>query len=86
MSSVVVSSESGQSQAVAVLADALERLGARITRDLNVEAGEGAAPEDPRWADTLSGFVTFADQCLGVLDDPRVISALAAGVGIGGRI
>lgn len=75
--STVVTSGSAQGQAVAVLVDALERLGARITRDLNVEASEAAAPEDPRWAATLEGVVSFADACLGVLDDPRVLGALA---------
>jgi len=75
--STIVTPETAQQQAVAVLVDALERLGARITRDLNVEASEAAAPEDPRWAATLEGVVSFAERCLGVLDDPRVLSALA---------
>lgn len=75
--STIVRPETAQQQAVAVLVDALERLGARITRDLNVEASEAAAPEDPRWAATLEGVVSFAERCLGVLDDPRVLSALA---------
>lgn len=75
--SMTTTSGSEQGQAVAVLVEALERLGARITRDLNVEAGEAAAPEDPRWAATLEGVVTFADKCLGVLDDPCVLRALA---------
>jgi len=65
-------------QAVAVLVDALERLSVRITRDLDVEAGESAAPEDPHWAAMLSQFVVFAEQCLTVLDDPRVVQSLAA--------
>lgn len=69
-----------EKQAVAVLVEALERLSARITRDLNVEAGEGAAPEDPRWAATLSRFVDYADECLAVLDDPRVLETLGVGV------
>lgn len=75
--STIVTPKTAQQQAVAVLVDALERLGARITRDLNVEASEAAAPEDPRWAATLEGVVSFAERCLGVLDDPRVLSALA---------
>jgi hypothetical protein len=65
-------------QAVVVLVEALERLNMRITRDLNVEAGEGAAPEDPQWAATLSQFVDFAEQCLMVLDDPHVVRSLTA--------
>ena len=65
-------------QAVAVLVDALERLSVRITRDLDVEASESAAPEDPHWAAMLSQFVVFAEQCLTVLDDPRVVQSLAA--------
>ncbi len=75
--SLLATPESGPTQAVAVLVDALERLGARISRDLNVEAGEAAAPEDPRWAATLEGVVSFADQCLGVLDEPCVQRVLA---------
>jgi hypothetical protein len=66
-----------QAGVVTVLVEALERLGARIDRDLNVEAGEAAAPEDARWAATLSSFVAFADECMEVLDDPRVVSALS---------
>ena len=65
-----------EKQAIEVLVDALERLSMRITRDLNVEAGEGAAPEDPVWATTLSQFVDFAEECLTVLDDPRVTESL----------
>lgn len=64
-------------QAITVLVETLERLGARIDRDLNVEAGEAAAPDDPRWAATLSSFVAFAEECMAVLDDPRVVSALS---------
>lgn len=74
--SMTATPETDQAQVVVVLVEALEQLSARITRDLNVEAGEAAAPEDPRWARTLERFVTFADQCLDVLDDPRVLSAL----------
>lgn len=69
-----------EKQAVVVLVEALERLSVRINRDLNVEAGEGAAPEDPRWAATLARFVDFAGECLTVLDDPRVLDTLGAAV------
>lgn len=63
-------------EAVGVLADALERLGARIHRDLNVETREAAALEDPVWDATLSRFTEFADECLQVLEDERVLAAL----------
>jgi len=59
------------------LADALERLGIRISRDLDVEAGEGALPEDPAWAATLIDFVAYAEQCLEILDRPDVATFLA---------
>jgi hypothetical protein len=73
---MVNSSSTDFQQVVEVLADALERLGARIHRDLNVETREAAAPEDPVWEVTLRRFTTFADECLQVLDDDRVLAAL----------
>jgi hypothetical protein len=42
-------------------ADAFEQLHRRITRDLNWEASESAAPEDERWARTLDDLRQFAD-------------------------
>ena len=44
-----------------VWAEAFERLHNRITRDLNFEASESAAPEDERWARTLDDLRQFAD-------------------------
>jgi len=42
--------------------DALERLHARIHRDLNFDANESAAPDDERWARVMDDLVTFADE------------------------
>lgn len=42
--------------------DAFEKLHARVTRDLNPEAGEATAPQDERWALTLDLVVQFADE------------------------
>lgn len=42
-------------------ADAFEQLHRRITRDLNWEASESAAPDDERWARTLDDLRQFAD-------------------------
>jgi hypothetical protein len=42
--------------------DALERLHARIHRDLNFDASESAAPDDERWARVMDDLVTFADE------------------------
>ena len=64
--------------AVTVLATALDRLGARIHRDLHVESSYidlSGAPR--RLAETLAGFSAYADECLAALDDPAVINALA---------
>jgi hypothetical protein len=47
---------------LAVVLDAFELLNARITRDLNFDAGEAAAPEDERWATTLDSLVQFASE------------------------
>jgi hypothetical protein len=63
---------------VALLAVSLERLGARVSRDLDIDAAEGVPPEDPIWAETIAGVAVYARECLAVLDDPRVAAALAA--------
>ena len=64
--------------ALTVLATALDGLGARIHRDLHVDSSHIDLSADPRLATTLAGFSAYADECLAVLDDPAVISALAA--------
>jgi hypothetical protein len=64
--------------AVNVLAQALDRLGARIHRDLHVESMEGAPVADPQLAATLAAFSAYADDCLEVLDDARVLAVLRA--------
>lgn len=66
-------------RAVAVLATALDSLGARIYRDLHVESTDIAArAADPRLAETLAGFTAYAEDCLAVLDDPEVRTILDA--------
>lgn len=63
---------------VAILAVTLEGLAARVSRDLDVDAAEGALPDDPAWADTISRLAEYARECAGVLDEPRITAALAA--------
>lgn len=62
--------------AVTVLATALDRLGARIHRDLHVESSYIDLSGAPRLAETLAGFSVYADECLAALDNPAVIKAL----------
>jgi hypothetical protein len=64
--------------AVTVLAEALDRLGARIHRDLHVESGEAAPVADPDLAITLAKFSAYADECLEALEDARVVATLVA--------
>lgn len=64
--------------AVTVLATALDRLGARIHRDLHVDSSYIDLSGAPRLAETLEGFSVYADECLTALDNPAVINALAA--------
>jgi hypothetical protein len=64
--------------AVTVLAEALDRLGARIQRDLHVESREAAPVSDPDLAMTLAKFSAYADECLEALEDARVLTALMA--------
>ena len=65
-------------EAVTVLAEALDRLGARIHRDLHVESSEGAPTSDQALAATLVKFSAYTDECLEALDDARVLAALTA--------
>lgn len=67
---------------IALLAASLERLAARVSRDLDADATEGVLPEDPVWAETVTGVAAYARECLAVLDDPRVSAALAAKQGV----
>lgn len=59
------------------LADALDRLSARVERDCNVEAAEGTPPSDPAWAEVVEELATYAERCRAVLDSPAVAAALA---------
>lgn len=63
---------------VAVLAVTLERLTTRVSRDLDVDAGESVLPDDPFWADTISQLAEYARECAGILDEPRITAALTA--------
>jgi hypothetical protein len=78
MSKMLADQGTPYAEAVTVLADALDRLGARIHRDLNVETGEAAPASDPELAATLVRFSAYADECLEALDDVRVLAALIA--------
>ncbi len=64
--------------AVELLASSLERLAARVSRDLDADVVEGVPPEDPIWAETIGGVAAYARECLAILDDPRVAAALVA--------
>lgn len=61
---------------VTTLATALERLGARINRDLNPESSEGTLPDDSAWASTIVDVVSYAETCLAALNEPHVVEAL----------
>lgn len=63
---------------VAVLAITLERLTARVSRDLDIDAGESVPPDDPFWANTISRLADYARECAQVLDEPQVTAALAS--------
>lgn len=60
------------------LATTLERLTARVCRDLDVDAGESVLPDDPFWADTISRLAEYARECAEVLDEPRITAVLTA--------
>jgi hypothetical protein len=63
---------------VAVLATTLERLTARVSRDLDVDAGESVLPDDPFWADTISRLAEYARECAEILDEPGIAALLTA--------
>lgn len=77
-SDLQASVDAAHTDAVTVLATALDRLGARIHRDLHVESSYIDLSGAPRLAETLTGFSAYADECLAALDDPGVIAALGA--------
>jgi hypothetical protein len=74
--SIGSSTVSAHTEAITAVAIALERLVARITRDLDVDAGEGVPPGDPEWATTIAGVVSYARECAAVLDEPVVFKTL----------
>jgi hypothetical protein len=57
--------------AVRALATALDNVGCRIYRDVNPDSSY-IAVEDERVALVLSDFTAYADEQLGVLDDPTI--------------
>ena len=69
--------DAAHTYAVTVLATALDRLGARIHRDLHVESSYIDLSGAPQLAETLAGFSAYADDCLAALDNPAVVNALA---------
>lgn len=63
---------------VQLVATSLERLAARVSRDLDADAAEGVLPDDPAWAETITGVAAYARECVAVLDDPRIAAVLTA--------
>jgi hypothetical protein len=70
--------EAPNANVVELLASSLERLAARVSRDLDIDVAEGVPPEDPIWAETIGGVAAYARECLAILDDPRVAAILMA--------
>lgn len=68
----------GARSAVTILAEALDRLGARFHRDLHIESSYTSPSGDPQLDDALIKFSALADECLEALDNPVVIAALTA--------
>ena len=66
----------GSHTAVVVLAEALDRLGARIYRDINPNSSYENIT-DPHLLKLLTGFSGFAEECLTALDHPAVRAVLA---------
>lgn len=60
------------------VATTLERLAARVERDLDPDACEAAPPQDENWVRTLAGVTEYAQSCLAVLDEPAVLARLIA--------
>jgi len=60
------------------VADSLERLVARIHRDLDCDAGESPPITDPYWSRVLEDLVVFTRECGRVVTDPVVIAVLDA--------
>ena len=71
-------STSDAAKAASRIADTLERLVARIHRDLDSESGELPAIDDPYWSRVVEDLVAFARQCERVVTDPLVAAVLDA--------
>jgi hypothetical protein len=67
-------------QTASVVADSLERLVARIRRDLDCDAAESPAITDPYWSGVLDDLVAFSEECGRVVTDPHVVKVLDASV------
>lgn len=67
---------SADSSPLVRVAEALDRLAARVEHDCNVEASEGIGPIEPEWARVLDELAVVADECRAVLDRPDILSVL----------
>ena len=63
-------------EATSRVTDSLERLVARIHRDLDCDAGESPQITDPYWARVVEDLVDFARECGRVVTDPTVVAVL----------
>ncbi|KJE19367.1 hypothetical protein FF36_06355 [Frankia torreyi] len=63
--------------ALEVLAETLENLGWRISKDLNLEATESAPLDLESWQEAAASLVAYAETCMEVLEQPEVAAALA---------
>jgi hypothetical protein len=72
-----IDNEVPYAHAVSALATALDKLGARIYRDLHVDSTDAVTVDaDPRLTAMLTSFSAYAEECLAVLDDPSVRTVL----------
>lgn len=72
--------------AVTVLAEALDKLGGRIHRDLHTESSYIDITENNPLYPALDQFSAFADKCLEALDHPAVQAILDAAQTTNGEI
>ena len=60
------------------VATALDNLGGRMYSDLNLDSSYLDPSNAQAVEDAINGFCAYAEECLGVLDDPAVRAALDA--------
>lgn len=63
-------------EVLVLLAQTVERLSARVNRELHPEMREAPLPLDPDWASAIDDILECAEECLSVLDHPTVSAAL----------